>query len=296
MESGKGLLDSDFGVIAGRTELRQGAAEAAIDESVGWSGSEGALGLRSGAVARALKRTFDLVAVLLLIVLLAPLWLAIALLIKADSPGPILFRQRRIGRDGRSFWIYKFRTMVDGADARKPALIHLNDAAEGLFKISDDPRVTKIGRWLRATCLDEAPQLINALIGQMSLVGPRPLVPDEDAQIRGVYRERLKARPGMTGPWQVNGASAIPIHEMVLLDRYYIETWSLWLDLKLLLKTASLVLARRGLPPRGPLGALVPLARTDQFRPAVGTGRGLHGDRAGQLHGGGGPSGAAGCS
>jgi lipopolysaccharide/colanic/teichoic acid biosynthesis glycosyltransferase len=197
--------------------------------------------------ARVLKRTADLIGSLLLIVLLAPLWIAIALLIKADSPGPILFRQRRIGRDGRPFWMLKFRTMVDGADARKPALLHLNDAADGLFKIYDDPRVTRIGRWLRATCLDELPQLLHVAAGRMSLVGPRPLVPEEDGQIRGVYRERLTMRPGMTGPWQVEGASAIPIHGMVLLDRYYIEEWSLWLDLRLLGRTASIVIQRRGI-------------------------------------------------
>jgi lipopolysaccharide/colanic/teichoic acid biosynthesis glycosyltransferase len=197
--------------------------------------------------ARLAKRAFDLIGALLLVAVLAPLWLAIALLIKADSPGPILFRQRRIGRDGKPFWMLKFRTMVDGADARKPALLHLNEAAEGLFKISDDPRITRTGRWLRCTCLDEVPQLIHVLTGKMSLVGPRPLVQDEDSQIRGVYRERLTMRPGMTGPWQVEGASAIPIHGMVLLDRYYIEEWSFWLDLKLLTRTARLVIARQGL-------------------------------------------------
>jgi lipopolysaccharide/colanic/teichoic acid biosynthesis glycosyltransferase len=197
--------------------------------------------------ARLAKRAFDLIGALLLIAVLAPMWLAIALLIKADSPGPILFRQRRIGRGGKPFWMLKFRTMVDGADARKPALLHLNEAAEGLFKISDDPRITRTGRWLRCTCLDELPQLIHVVTGKMSLVGPRPLVQDEDSQIRGVYRERLTMRPGMTGPWQVEGASAIPIHGMVLLDRYYIEEWSFWLDLKLLTRTARLVIARQGL-------------------------------------------------
>ena len=251
MESRQGMMDSaefaEFELTAASTEAWPAAAEAATASNGNGARSEFELALGSSAFARALKRMFDLMAAVLLIVLLAPLWLAIALLIKADSPGPILFRQRRIGRDGKPFWICKFRTMVDGADARKPALLHLNDAAEGLFKISDDPRVTKVGRWLRATCLDEAPQLLNALVGQMSLVGPRPLVPDEDAQILGVYRERLTARPGITGPWQVKGASAIPIHEMVLLDRYYVETWSLWLDLKLLFKTASLVVGRRGI-------------------------------------------------
>jgi lipopolysaccharide/colanic/teichoic acid biosynthesis glycosyltransferase len=240
---------AEFELTPAHTERWPAGAPAEAVRAANENGArtEFELALGSSAFARALKRTFDLTAAVLLVVLLAPLWLAIALLIKADSPGPILFRQRRIGRDGKPFWIYKFRTMVDGADARKPALLHLNQASTGFFKIHQDPRVTRIGQWLRATCLDEAPQLINVLTGQMSLVGPRPLVPDEDAQIRGVYRDRLTTRPGMTGPWQVEGASTIPIHEMVLLDRYYVETWSLWLDLKLLFKTASLVVARRGI-------------------------------------------------
>jgi lipopolysaccharide/colanic/teichoic acid biosynthesis glycosyltransferase len=229
-------------------ELAQGAVEV-LDASRKGHGAAEELEttVSFGLLPRAAKRTIDLVGALLLLIMLLPLWIAIALLIKADSPGPILFRQRRVGRGGRSFGMIKFRTMVEGADARKPALLHLNDAAEGLFKISDDPRVTKVGRWLRATCLDEMPQLLHVITGQMSLVGPRPLVPDEDAQIRGVYRERLAMRPGMTGPWQVEGASAIPIHGMVLLDRYYVEEWSPWLDLKLLTRTAALVIARRGL-------------------------------------------------
>jgi lipopolysaccharide/colanic/teichoic acid biosynthesis glycosyltransferase len=241
------------------TDLRKGARDS-LRAATGDAINAGAVVLepsRNGQAAhlelalppfsQAAKRAFDLVGSLLLIALLAPLWIAIAVLIKADSPGPIFFRQRRIGRHGRSFEMLKFRTMVEGADARKPALLHLNTAADGLFKISDDPRVTRIGRWLRATCLDELPQLLHVVTGKMSLVGPRPLVSEEDFQITGVYRERLRVRPGMTGPWQVEGASAIPIHGMVLLDRYYIEEWSMWLDLKLLARTASIVLQRRGL-------------------------------------------------
>jgi lipopolysaccharide/colanic/teichoic acid biosynthesis glycosyltransferase len=199
-----------------------------------------------GRHARGLKRAFDLVGSLLLILLLAPVWITIAVLIKVDSAGPVLFRQRRIGRDGSAFGMLKFRTMFDGADDHKPALLHLNQAADGLFKIHDDPRVTKIGHWLRTTSLDELPQLLNVLTGKMSLVGPRPLVPEEDAQIQGEHRRRLSMRPGMTGVWQVNGASAIPIHEMVHLDRAYVEEWSLWLDFKLLAQTASHVVQRRG--------------------------------------------------
>jgi lipopolysaccharide/colanic/teichoic acid biosynthesis glycosyltransferase len=200
-----------------------------------------------GLIARAAKRAFDLAGAVLMLAILSPLWLMIALLIKADSPGPILFRQRRIGKDGMPFWMLKFRTMVDGADARKPALLHLNEAGEGLFKIGTDPRVTRVGRWMRSTCLDELPQLLHVVTGKMSLVGPRPLVPEEDAQITGSDRERLSVRPGMTGVWQVGGASAIPIHEMVALDRGYVEEWSPWLDVKLLAETAILVVLRKGL-------------------------------------------------
>jgi lipopolysaccharide/colanic/teichoic acid biosynthesis glycosyltransferase len=200
-----------------------------------------------GLAGRAVKRTIDVVGALLLLIVLAPFWLMIALLIKADSAGPIFFRQRRVGRDGEAFSMFKFRTMVDGADAYKPALMHLNEAAEGLFKIDGDPRVTSVGRWLRSTSLDELPQLLHVVSGKMSLVGPRPLVPDEDVRISGGDRARLAMRPGMTGVWQVGGASSIPIHEMVRLDRGYLEDWSLWLDVKLLLQTAGHVVLRKGL-------------------------------------------------
>jgi lipopolysaccharide/colanic/teichoic acid biosynthesis glycosyltransferase len=200
-----------------------------------------------GLLGRGIKRMIDLVGATLLVILLAPIWLMIALLIKADSPGPILFRQRRIGRDGKAFSMLKFRTMVDGADAHKPALLHLNEAADGLFKINGDPRVTRVGRWLRATSLDELPQLLHVVTGRMSLVGPRPLVPEEDAQIVGAHRRRLQVRPGMTGAWQVAGASSIPINEMVILDSDYVSDWSLWVDVKLLAVTASHVVRRRGL-------------------------------------------------
>jgi lipopolysaccharide/colanic/teichoic acid biosynthesis glycosyltransferase len=204
------------------------------------------LGQPRSLAERALKRAFDVIGAAVLLIVLAPLWLTISLLIKVDSTGPILFRQRRIGQYAVPFRMFKFRTMVDGADAHKPALLHMNEAAEGLFKISGDPRVTRIGRWLRRTSLDELPQLLDVISGRMSLVGPRPLVPEEDAQITGAHRGRLSMRPGITGVWQVNGASAIPISEMVKLDRQYVDQWSLWLDVKLLLLTASHVVHRRG--------------------------------------------------
>jgi lipopolysaccharide/colanic/teichoic acid biosynthesis glycosyltransferase len=198
------------------------------------------------AAARATKRVFDLIGAILLLVILTPAWLVMALAIKFDSPGPVLFRQRRIGQDGGSFWMVKFRTMIEGADEQKSSLRHLNEAADGLFKINGDPRVTKVGAWLRATSLDELPQLLNVVTGKMSLVGPRPLVPEEDATIVGQGRRRLSMRPGMTGVWQVGGASTVPIREMVVLDRDYLDEWSFWLDVKILVKTARLVALRQG--------------------------------------------------
>ncbi len=202
---------------------------------------------RRGSLTLAVKRGVDLVGSTLLLLLLSPAFLVIALLIKIDSPGPVLFLQRRVGRGGRAFTMIKFRTMIDGADEQKAALRHMNGAAEGLFKIDGDPRVTQVGRWLRATSLDELPQLLHVVTGKMSLVGPRPLVPEEDARIRGAQRRRLGMRPGMTGIWQVNGASAIPIHEMVKLDGGYVDDWSLWLDAKLLAVTAAHVVMRRSM-------------------------------------------------
>ena len=194
-----------------------------------------------------LKGSLDLVGSVLALVLLAPLWLLIALMIKLDSPGPVLFRQPRIGRNGEQFGMLKFRTMIKEADARKLEILHLNEAADGLFKIEHDPRITRFGRFLRSTSLDELPQLLHVLSGRMSLVGPRPLIPEEDAQIEGEHRRRLQMRPGMTGAWQVAGASRIPISELVELDADYVSDWSLLLDLRLLIGTLPHVIRRRGM-------------------------------------------------
>jgi exopolysaccharide biosynthesis polyprenyl glycosylphosphotransferase len=208
------------------------------------------LGLRRQGLplsSRVLKRTTDLVFSSLVLLALAPFMLIVALLIKIDSPGPVLFRQRRIGRHGQAFKIVKFRTMVDGADAMKPKLMELNEGAEGFFKMQDDPRITRVGKILRKTYLDELPQLINVFRGEMSLVGPRPLVADEDQRINGWQRGRLDLVPGITGFWQVLGSSRIPLHEMVKIDYLYATNWSLWLDVKVILRTVPYVLARRGL-------------------------------------------------
>jgi exopolysaccharide biosynthesis polyprenyl glycosylphosphotransferase len=192
------------------------------------------------------KRAFDLVAATLLTIALAPAMAISAVLIKLDGPGPVFFRQTRVGRDGRRFRIVKFRTMVEDADARKPQLSSLNQA-DGLFKIAEDPRITRVGKRLRHSCLDELPQLFNVLRGEMSLVGPRPLVINEDERITGLDRHRLDLTPGITGPWQILGSARIPLNEMVKLDYLYIANWSLWSDVKILLRTLPVVLERRGL-------------------------------------------------
>jgi exopolysaccharide biosynthesis polyprenyl glycosylphosphotransferase len=196
-------------------------------------------------VARMVKRAFDIVGSALGLVFLSPVLLGIAAAVKITSIGPVLFRQSRVGRDGHPFEMLKFRTMHDGADERKAELSELNEA-DGLFKIADDPRITAVGSFLRKTSLDELPQLYNVLRGQMSLVGPRPLVVDEDQRIQGWYRRRLSLTPGMTGDWQVFGAARIPLREMATIDYLYVSNWSLWADVKILLRTIPFVVARRG--------------------------------------------------
>jgi exopolysaccharide biosynthesis polyprenyl glycosylphosphotransferase len=207
------------------------------------------LGLRRYDLTKSsafLKRCLDVTGATLGLLALAPVFAVIAAAIKLTSRGPVFFRQCRIGRGGEEFDMLKFRTMVDGADRQKAALNALNEA-NGFFKIADDPRVTRVGRSLRRSSLDELPQLINVLRGEMSLVGPRPLVCDEDASIRGWHRRRLDVAPGMTGAWQVLGSSRVPLHDMVTIDYLYRANWSLWLDLKIMLRTIPHVLGRRGM-------------------------------------------------
>ncbi len=208
------------------------------------------LGVRRHGLSRSswmIKRSFDLAGTLLGLLLIAPLLAMIAIAIKLDSRGPVFFRQRRVGRDDRVFEIYKFRTMADGADAQRAALANRNEAGGGLFKIEDDPRITRVGRFLRHTSLDELPQLLNVLRGDMSLVGPRPLVVNEDCLIEGHQRQRLLVPPGVTGLWQIFGSARIPLNEMVKIDYLYGANWSLWLDMKILLRTVPFVLGQRGL-------------------------------------------------
>ncbi|MBA3806771.1 MAG: exopolysaccharide biosynthesis polyprenyl glycosylphosphotransferase [Solirubrobacterales bacterium] len=193
------------------------------------------------------KRVFDLVCASLGLLAVSPLMIVAAATIKLDSRGPVFFRQLRVGRHGRHFHILKFRTMVTNAEELKEALRDRNEAREGFFKIADDPRVTRAGRVLRKTALDELPQLLNILKGEMSLVGPRPLVLEEDMRVHGWHRRRLELTPGMTGHWQILGPARVPLREMAAIDYLYVANWSLWTDIKILLRTIPYVIGCRGL-------------------------------------------------
>jgi len=195
---------------------------------------------------RLIKSGFDRSLALAALVLLVPLLVAVALAIKLADGGPALFRQTRIGQDGRPFTVLKFRTMVVDAEARKAQLILRNEAGDVLFKMRKDPRVTRVGEWLRRWSLDELPQLMNVLRGDMSLVGPRPPLPDEVARYVDHVRRRLAVKPGITGLWQVSGRSDLSWDESVRLDLRYVENWSLMLDLQILWKTLSAVLSGSG--------------------------------------------------
>lgn len=202
--------------------------------------------------ARVIKRTSDIVIALLALTLLLPLWFLIAVLIKWNSKGPIFFKQERVGMDGRIFLVYKFRTMHVDSDhsiheeyqrmfIAGRAEANLGDADRPAYKLPTDPRITRVGRWLRRTSLDEVPQLFNVLLGDMSVVGPRPPIPYEVEAYELAHRKRLDMKPGLTGLWQVSGRNRLPFEEMVRLDLFYIENWSLLLDLKIILRTALVI-------------------------------------------------------
>jgi exopolysaccharide biosynthesis polyprenyl glycosylphosphotransferase len=194
----------------------------------------------------ALKRGFDLVVSSFTIVAGSPLWVAIAAAIKITSRGPVFYRNERIGLGERAFGMMKFRTMYADAAERQAALETANEASGPLFKIKDDPRVTPVGRFLRRFSLDELPQVLNVLWGEMSLVGPRPLPVRDYEQLEEWHRKRYLVLPGMTGLWQVSGRIDLTFDDLVRLDFYYIENWSIWLDISILAKTLPAVLARRG--------------------------------------------------
>ena len=195
---------------------------------------------------RAFKRALDVVLSLCALVLLSPLFAATALAIRLDSAGPVLFRQKRVGADGKVFICYMFRSMYEGAERLQEELEPLNESEGAVFKIRDDPRVTPVGRLLRRWSLDELPQLTNVLKGDMSLVGPRPLPVRDFHRMEEAHKRRLGAVPGMTGYWQISGRSNLSFEEMVRLDLYYIENWSLSFDLKIILRTLGAVLRREG--------------------------------------------------
>lgn len=194
----------------------------------------------------AAKRFFDLIFTTIGLVFLLPLTLLIGLIIKLDSKGPVLFQQKRVGRKGRPFMMYKFRTMYQDAESRLAELRHMNEAEGKIFKIKNDPRITRVGKFMRKYSIDELPQIINVLRGEMSLVGPRPPIPSEVKEYDDWEMRRLETLPGLTGLWQVSGRSQLPFDEMVKLDIYYIENWSPLFDFYIMLKTIFAVLKTEG--------------------------------------------------
>ena len=192
------------------------------------------------------KRTFDVVGAGLLLILTAPILLVVAVAVKLDSKGPVLFRQIRVGRDSEPFSVLKVRTMVVDAEARLAELRELNEADGPLFKMTDDPRITRVGKFLRVTSLDELPQLWNVIRGDMSLVGPRPALPHETEEWDALLTQRLRVKPGITGMWQVSGRSDTTFEDYTRLDLYYVDNWSLATDLAILAKTVPVVLLRQG--------------------------------------------------
>lgn len=207
------------------------------------------IGVRAPVIAGrqgSIKRAIDVIVSGFGLVVLSPLAALVALAIRLETPGPVFFRQTRIGRHGTPFTCYKFRSMTRDAERERAALEERNEASGPLFKIRDDPRLTRVGRVIRRLSVDEAPQLWNVLLGDMSLVGPRPPLPEEVARYEDWHRRRLESAPGLTGLWQVSGRSELTFDEMVMLDLYYAENWSLGLDLQILLRTFPTVLRGTG--------------------------------------------------
>jgi exopolysaccharide biosynthesis polyprenyl glycosylphosphotransferase len=202
--------------------------------------------VRISGLNQLVKRAIDVILSTLALTLAAPLMALVALMIKMDSPGPAIFAQERVGKMGRRFMVYKFRSMVEDAEARRQTLEALNEADGPLFKIKEDPRTTRLGRQLRRLSLDELPQLYNVLRGEMSLIGPRPGLPSEVEEYQEWHKRRLEVPPGITGLWQVSGRSELTFDEMALLDIYYVENWSPALDAKILLQTIPRVIFGNG--------------------------------------------------
>ncbi|MDR7073326.1 sugar transferase [Fictibacillus barbaricus] len=189
------------------------------------------------------KRTIDIICATVGIVILIPVFLIVALLIKKeDSKGAILFKQLRVGKDGKEFYMFKFRSMVSDAENKLTELLPYNDIEGAMFKMKEDPRITKIGKFIRKTSIDELPQLWNVIRGEMSLVGPRPPLLREVEQYNSYHKQRLIVKPGCTGLWQVSGRSNLNFNQMVELDLYYISNCSIWIDFKLMIKTVIILL------------------------------------------------------
>jgi len=230
------VVPGAFALMRGRTILSEGMGLPLLE--VHYPGLDN--------TQRTLKRVLDVAVSMSGLVLLSPLFLAVAIAILIDSPGPVLFRQKRVGADEKVFVCYMFRSMQREAELRQADLEALNEIEGPTFKIKDDPRVTRVGRFLRRWSIDELPQLLNVLKGEMSLVGPRPLPVRDFLRMEESHKRRLGAVPGMTGHWQTSGRSDLSFEEMVRLDLYYIENWSLSFDLKIILKTLGTVLRREG--------------------------------------------------
>lgn len=200
---------------------------------------------RRGGVKNA-QRVLDLILCGLLLLLVWPAFGIIALLIRADSSGPVLFKQKRVGQDGEEFWFYKFRSMVTDAEAKRDLLEMHNERSGPVFKMKNDPRVTRVGRVLRKFSLDELPQLLNVIKGEMSLVGPRPALPAETAKYTARQRQRLLCTPGVTGLWQVSGRASLSFERSIELDLLYIEQQSVWMYVRILVMTVPAVLRAEG--------------------------------------------------
>lgn len=193
-----------------------------------------------------LKRLFDICVSSFFLIIMSPIMLITAVLVKISSPGPVIFKQIRVGRGGRYFWCYKFRSMCQDAEARKTALMEHNEASGPVFKIKNDPRVTGVGKWIRKLSIDELPQMFNVLQGDMSLVGPRPPLPSEVEKYSEYQRNRLSVKPGLTCLWQINGRSNVSFERWVELDLMYIEKMSFKNDIHIMIQTVPAVLFGRG--------------------------------------------------
>ncbi len=245
------VVDAALGAGCRVLSVPRAIAIAGVEPTFVWRRGERLIELTAPSLKGshlAIKRVLDVLGALISLVLAVPAMVAIAAAIKLDSRGPVFFGQDRVGLGGRRFRMLKFRTMQDGADGQKHTVAHLNHSGDSrLFKIPNDPRVTRLGAWLRRWSLDELPQLFNVLLGDMSLVGPRPFFESDLQSYEDRHFRRLGAKPGITGLWQVRGrSSVVDFEEVVKLDRQYIEQWSLWMDLQILLLTLPAVLRRKG--------------------------------------------------